>query len=167
MLKALCLPRINFDDEFQFLSLISKWSDLEWLEIESKPSNLREMVEQIGIHCSRFYGIKIRGLIREEDVSGIVDFLPKIKVLDLSGSRIGREEVLAIVDGCRELRRLSLKDCVGFEVDEDVKWRARDIHVFEFEGCRIEDELINFVDQSEVLEQMFMFFDDCIEMWML
>lgn len=135
--------------------------------MESKPSNLREIAKQIGIHCSRFNGIKIRGLIREEDVSGIVDFLPKIEVLDLSGSRIGKEEVLAVVDGCRELKRLSLKHCVGFEVDEEVEWRARGIQVFEFEGCRIEEEFSNFVDQSEVLEQMFMFFDDCFEMWML
>ncbi|XP_020596988.1 F-box/LRR-repeat protein At3g48880-like [Phalaenopsis equestris] len=166
-LKVLGLPRVNFDDEVRFLNLISKWRDLEWLEMDSKPRNLREIAEQIGIHCSRFYGIKICGLIGKEDVSGIVDFIPKIEVLDLSGSRIGKEEVLAILDGCRELKRLSLKDCVGFEADEEVRCRARGIKIFEFEGCRVEDELRASVDQSDALEQMFMYFDDCYEMWML
>ncbi|PKU83855.1 F-box protein SKIP19 [Dendrobium catenatum] len=165
-LKTLCLPRICFDDEVRFFNLLSKWRDLEWLAIESKPFKLREMAEQIGIHCSKFYGMKIRGFIRKEDVTGIVDFLPKIEVLDLSGSQIRKEEVLAIVDGCRGLKRLSLKECVGFEADEEVSRRARGIQVFEFDRCRVEDGLRNSEDQSEVLEQTFMYFDDCFEMWM-
>lgn len=161
------MPKINFDDEVCFLNLINKWGDLKWLEMESKPSNLREMAKQIGIHCNKFSGLKIRGLIEMNDVFGIVNFLPKIENLDLSGSRIGKEEVLAIVDGCRELKALSLKDCVGFEVDEELKKRARGIEVFEFEGCKVKDEFRIYIARSEDLEHMFMYYDDCFEMGML
>lgn len=163
----MCLPRINFDDEVHFVSLINKWSDLEWLEIESKPQNLREMAEQIGIHCKKFYGLKICGLIEMNDVFEIVNFLPKIGILDLSGSQIAKEQVLAIVDGCSELKRLSLKDCVGFKVDAELKKRAQDIEVFEFEGCRVEDDLRNFMCQIEDLEHLLMYYDDCLELGML
>lgn len=163
----MCLPRINFDDGVCFLSLIKNWSDLEWLELESKPSSLGGITKQIGIHCKNFNGLKISGVIEMNDVLEIVTFLPKIGVLDLSGSRIGKEEVLAIVDGCKDLKGLSLKGCVGLEVDGELKERVKGIAAFEFEGCRVEDELRNFTVQSEDWERMFMYYDDCFEMGML
>ncbi|XP_020571922.1 F-box/LRR-repeat protein At3g48880-like [Phalaenopsis equestris] len=165
-LKTLCLPHINFDDEVHFLNMINRWRDLEWLEMESKPSNLGELTKRIGFHCNRFYGLKIRGSIEMNDVSGIVNFLPKIGFLDLSGSKVGKEEVLAIVDGCRELKGLNLKGCVGFEVDSELKKRAEGIEVFEFEGCSVEDEFRNFRIQNEDLEFMFAYYDDCFELGM-
>ncbi|KAH0458496.1 hypothetical protein IEQ34_013811 [Dendrobium chrysotoxum] len=90
------------------------------------------MAEQIGIHCEKFYGLKIRGLIEMNDAFGIVNYLPKIRNLDFPGFHIAKEEVLAIVDGCRELKRLSLKEYVGFKVDAESKKRAQGIAVFEF-----------------------------------
>lgn len=72
-----------------------------------------------------------------------------------------------IVDGCRELKRLTVRDCVGFEVDDDLQNRAAGIDVFEFEGCRGEEEFRNFIDRTEDLEYMLMHYGDCFEMGML
>ncbi|KAK8957093.1 hypothetical protein KSP39_PZI000386 [Platanthera zijinensis] len=166
-LKTLFLPRINFDDEARFLDLIPNWSDLECLEMESKPSNLGEMVKQIGANCGRFRGLKIRGSIDNADAQGIVNFLPKIESLDLSGSRMRREEALAILDGCRELKRFTVRDCVGFEVDDELQRRAAGIELFEFEGCRAEEKFRNFINHTEDLDYMLMHYGDCFELWML
>ncbi|PKA66015.1 F-box/LRR-repeat protein [Apostasia shenzhenica] len=163
-LKALGLPRICMEDEGRFFELLGKWRKLEWLEMESKPSMLANLARQIGHHCEKFQGLKIRGSIGKEDVAAIVESLPKLRFLDLSGSRLAKEEVLAVVDGCRDLKRFSLNDCLGFEADEEVKRRASGIEELELEGCRIGDEAA--ADEDGDLEQMMMYYDDCFLLWM-
>ncbi|XP_020580464.1 F-box/LRR-repeat protein At3g48880-like [Phalaenopsis equestris] len=166
-LRNLILPRVESEDEEQLLKAISKWKELEVLEMESKPSILAEMVKQIGIHCNKFKGLKLRGSIKKEDAAAIVGCLPNLEWLDLSSCRLGRGELLAIVDGCRHLKRLSVRDCTGFEVDEEVKKRASGIELFEHEGSTIEDVCEAEDDGYVSLEQMLMYYDDCYEMWLL
>ncbi|KAH0468727.1 hypothetical protein IEQ34_001959 [Dendrobium chrysotoxum] len=168
-LKNLILPRIESEDEEQLLKAISNWKELEVLEMESKPSVLHEMVKQIGLHCNKFQGLKLRGCIKKEDAAAIIGSLPKLKWLDLSCCRLGREDLLAIIDGCRDLNRLSVRDCIGFEADDELKRRASGIVVFEHEGSMIEDEceLDELEDDRNVsLEQMLMYYDDCYAMWL-
>ncbi|KAK8952703.1 F-box protein SKIP1 [Platanthera guangdongensis] len=169
-LKNLSLSRIKSEDETQFLQSIAKWKDLEVLEMDSKPSILPELVQQIGLNCSKFHGLKLRGSINKEDAAAIVGNLPNLRWLDLSTCRLRREEVIAIVEGCRQLKRLNLRDCVGFEADEEVRRRGSWIKVFEHEGSMIEDECEDFDledDDREVsLEEMLMYYDDCYAMWL-
>ncbi|KAG0477145.1 hypothetical protein HPP92_013986 [Vanilla planifolia] len=168
-LKNLALPLlVSEEEEQQVLQLVEKCKDLEVLEMDSKPSVLPELVKRIGIHCSNFHGLKLRGSITKEDAAAVASFLPKLSFLDLSNCRLGREELLAIVVGCRDLRRLCVKDCVGFDADDEVRRRGTDIEVFEFEGSKVEEECDNGedVDEPVDLEQMFRYFDDCYLMWL-
>ncbi|PKA57013.1 F-box/LRR-repeat protein [Apostasia shenzhenica] len=168
-LKIVSLPRMGVDDEGHVLNLVERWKQLEVLEMESKPSVLPEMVKKIGLHCPNFHGLKLRGLIKKEDVAAIICYLPKLQQLDLSCCRLGREQLVSLVEGCRELKRLMVCDCVGFEADEEVKRKASGMEVFEHGGSRIEDdcEYDESVDEVDALEQMFMYYDDCYVMWLL
>ncbi|KAG0467110.1 hypothetical protein HPP92_018102 [Vanilla planifolia] len=169
-LRVLGLPRIGSDDEGRFVGMLGKWKELERLEMESKPSRLPEMVKEIGLRCSRFQGLKVRGWIKNEDVAAILDFLPNLQSLDLSGCRVEKAQLLRVTDGCQELKLLSVKDCFGLEVDEEVKRGACGIEVFNHEGCRLEDNDSGsaFSLDDDELEQMMLMVDgfDCLEMWM-
>lgn len=163
-LKVLALPRISVDDESQFLNFITNWKDLELLEMESKPAKLTEMLKLIHLHCRNFRGLKLRGSINGDEALWIVDSLPKLTFLDLSGSHLAKEEVLHIIDGCRELKQLKLNDCVGFEADdEEVKRRAAAMDEFEHQGCVITADSLSWDDD---LELKFTYYDYCFEMWM-
>lgn len=168
-LKNLILSRIELEDETQFLQSIAKWKELEVLEMDSKPSNLPAVVKQIGKSCSNFHGLKLRGSIEKEDVAAIVGHLPNLRRLDLSTCRLGREEVIAILEGCRDLESLKVRDCVGFEADEEVRRRGSWIKVFEHEGSMVEDECdfeLEDDDRDVSLEEMLMYYDDCYAMWL-
>lgn len=156
------------EGEEQLLKAISKWRELEVLEMESKPSVLSEMVKQIGVHCNKFQRLKLRGSITKEDVSMIVGSLQNLKWLDLSCCRLGREELLALVDGCKDLKKLAVRECIGFEVDEEIKERASGIELFEHEGSLIEIACESEVEDARniSIEQMLMYFDDCYAMWL-
>ncbi|KAK8954217.1 F-box protein SKIP19 [Platanthera zijinensis] len=169
-LKVLGLPRISVDDESQFLNLITNWKDFELLEMDSKPAKLTEIMKLIDLHCKNFGGLKLRGWISRDEALGIADSLPKLRFLDLSGSHLSKEEILIIVDGCRELKKLKVNDCVGFEgEDEELKKRrATAMDVFEHEGCVIGDDSLhhNHDDSDADLDLQFTYFDYCFETWM-
>ncbi|KAK8968758.1 F-box protein FBW2 [Platanthera guangdongensis] len=169
-MKVLGLPRISVDDESQFLNLIANWKDLELLEMDSKPAKLTEMMKLIDLHCKNLGGLKLRGWISRDEALGIADSLPKLRFLDLSGSHLSKEEILIIVDGCRELKKLKVNDCVGFEgEDEEVKKiRATAMDVFEHEGCVIGDDSLhqNHDESDGDLDLQFTYFDYCFETWM-
>lgn len=173
-LKKLALPEIAKEDEERFSEAISKWEELQVLEMESKPSSFPELAKRIGSHCSGFRGLKLRGSITEEDADSIVGCLPNLRWLDLSLCRFGRGELVVMVEGLKGLERLSVRDCVGFEVDEEVERRARGIEVFEHEGCVVEDdcELEEEVGEEDdddgdfSLQQMMMYYGDCYAMWL-
>lgn len=145
------LPNLLSVDEPQIPQLVGKCRQLEQLDMESKPCCFMEMVTQISLHCARFSGLTMAGSIKKEDVTAIVDYLPRIKRLNLSRSFLPREELLGIINGCRELHRLSVNNCIGFEADEEICRKASGIKVFEHEDCKLFDESVFAMDERDPL----------------
>ncbi|XP_009397514.2 F-box/LRR-repeat protein At3g48880 isoform X2 [Musa acuminata AAA Group] len=149
-LKRLALPE-NFmlEDDLLIPELVGRWRDLEQLEMETKPSSFLEMIAVIGRNCSRFGRLKVRGLIGKEDARAIVDCLPDLNHLELSKSYLTKEELVVIVNGCRKLERLTVKDCLGLQVDDEVVRSASRIKCFEHEGSKLLDDYGYETDESE------------------
>lgn len=149
-LKRLALPE-NFmlEDDLLIPELVGRWRDLEQLEMETKPSSFLEMIAVIGRNCGRFGRLKVRGLIGKEDAKAIVDCLPDLNHLELSKSYLTKEELVVIVNGCRKLERLTVKDCLGLQVDDEVVRSASRIKCFEHEGSKLLDDYGYETDESE------------------
>nr|XP_018680933.1 PREDICTED: F-box/LRR-repeat protein At3g48880-like isoform X3 [Musa acuminata subsp. malaccensis] len=149
-LKRLALPdNFMLEDDLLIPELVGRWRDLEQLEMETKPSSFLEMIAVIGRNCSRFGRLKVRGLIGKEDAKAIVDCLPDLNHLELSKSYLTKEELVVIVNGCRKLERLTVKDCLGLQVDDEVVRSASRIKCFEHEGSKLLDDYGYETDESE------------------
>ncbi|THU51543.1 hypothetical protein C4D60_Mb06t32140 [Musa balbisiana] len=150
-LKKLVLPNLSPADEADIPKIVGKWKDLEQLEMEAKPSSFLEMLSEINLHCKKFSGLKMCGSIKKEDMLAIVNLLPKLKFLCLSKSYLPREQLLGILSGCKELQRLTVSDCMGFEADEEVKKRGLGIKIFEHEGSKLFDDFDYNSDECDPL----------------
>ncbi|KAK8954218.1 hypothetical protein KSP39_PZI002934 [Platanthera zijinensis] len=141
-LTALGLPNLNSDSKARIPELISKWKELKTLAMESKPSKFSQLAYEIAANCKNFKKLVMpTSSINREDASAIVKCLPNIRFLDMSRSFLVKEELLFILEGCRELSRLSAKNCVGFEAsDGEVRSRGRRIKIFEVEGSKMDDD---------------------------
>ncbi|KAG6485701.1 hypothetical protein ZIOFF_054265 [Zingiber officinale] len=137
-LKALALPdNLMLEDDLRIPELVWRWKDLEHLEMETKPSSFLEAVVEIGRNCPRFVGLKVRGLIRREDAKALARCLPELKHLELSKSYLTKDELLVVIDGCRKLETLTIKDCLGFQADDEILKLVSRIERFEHEGSTL------------------------------
>lgn len=116
--------------------LISKWRNLEQLRLE-RPSNLEEILHQISCHCKNFFGLSvIDSEVWENEVSAIVS-LPNIKYLILRGTFIERKSLVMILQGCNKLELLDIRDCIGFEGDDELLNLASHINAFKLGGSTL------------------------------
>ncbi|XP_042404639.1 F-box/LRR-repeat protein At3g48880-like [Zingiber officinale] len=137
-LKALALPdNLMLEDDLRIPELVWRWKDLEHLEMETKPSSFLEAVAEIGRNCPRFVGLKVRGLIRREDAKALARCLPELKHLELSKSYLTKDELLVVIGGCRKLETLIVKDCLGFQADDEILKLVSRIERFEHEGSTL------------------------------
>lgn len=135
------LPRLTREAENHIPKLIKHWNGLEHLEMESKPSSFLELLAQISAHCVKFTGLKMFGHIKKEDSYALVHSLPKLKYLNLSKSDMTENELMIMIEGLKEMKKLIVNECVGFQVDDVVKRWSLGIQTFQHEGCelRIDD----------------------------
>lgn len=137
------------EDDLRIPDLVGSWRDLEQLEMETKPSSFLRVIAEIGRYCTKFSRLKVRGLIDKEDAKAIVDRLPHLKYLELSKSYLTKDELVVIISGCRKLERLIVRDCLGFQADDEVLRLASRITRFEHEGSKLLDDYGYETDESE------------------
>ncbi|KAG6518431.1 hypothetical protein ZIOFF_021906 [Zingiber officinale] len=137
-LKALALPdNLMLEDDLRIPELVWRWKNLEHLEMETKPSSFMEAVAEIGRNCPRFVGLKVRGLIRRKDAKALARCLPELKHLELSKSYLTKNELLVVIGGCRKMETLTVKDCLGFQADDEILKLVSRIERFEHEGSTL------------------------------
>lgn len=149
-LKSLALPdNLMLEDDLRIPELVRRWKDLEHLEMETKPSSFLEAVAEIGRNCPRFVGLKVRGLIGREDAKALAQWLPEMRHLELSKSYLTKGELLVVIGGCRKLVTLTVKDCLGFQADDEILKLVSRIERFEHEGSTLLDDYGYETDESE------------------
>jgi hypothetical protein len=145
-LRRLALPSLSSGDEALLPELIPRWRLLQRLELDTKPSSFPAVAAQLALHCPDFSGLKTSGSIKPEDAAAMTASLPMLRCLCLDASYLPKQELLAILAGCKQLEEFSARNCVGFdEKDEEVIGRAAKIEQFEIGGSRFVEELHNDV----------------------
>ncbi|KAJ6796976.1 F-box/LRR-repeat protein-like [Iris pallida] len=139
-LKVLGLPNMFQEEDKHLPGFIEKWKDLEFLTMGRKPSSFLEIIERISLNCSSFRGLCLSGRIDSEDAFAIAKHLPKLKCLVMSGCSLGKRELLAILDGCRELQAVDVSNCTGFVPDDEIMRIASFVGEFKHEGAKMEEE---------------------------
>ncbi|XP_057464387.1 F-box/LRR-repeat protein At3g48880-like [Actinidia eriantha] len=141
-LRTLVLPRNVLQDfqgpQFQIQNHMSKWTNLQSLELQ-RYFDVQELVTQIGIHCKSFVALAIEGaIIGRDEASAIVNFLPNIKVLHLRNASMEKENLVTILQGCKQLELFDARDGIGFtEGDEEILNHASHIRSFQHEGSKL------------------------------
>uniref|UniRef100_A0ACD5W884 Uncharacterized protein n=1 Tax=Avena sativa TaxID=4498 RepID=A0ACD5W884_AVESA len=142
-LRRLALPPLlSAADEARLPELVPRWPLLQHLELDSKPSSFPAVAAQLGAHCPGFSGLKISGSIKPEDAAAMAISLPRLRSLCLDSSYLPKQELLAILAGCKQLVEFSARNCVGFnDKDEEVIRRGAGIDRFDIGGSRFVDDL--------------------------
>ncbi|KAL3505078.1 hypothetical protein ACH5RR_034919 [Cinchona calisaya] len=110
-------------------NLISKWKNLQVLSV-GNCYMLNEIFAQIRLHCKKFVGvICCYSWIGYEEASAIAS-LPKIKYLSFRKAHCHLNNLLMILESCRELELLELRDCGGFDCDDEIRRLASHIQTF-------------------------------------
>ncbi|GFY81614.1 hypothetical protein Acr_01g0014230 [Actinidia rufa] len=140
-LRYLVLPS-NFGPgrKFNIQNHISKWTNLQFLRLQTC-FQMQEVLAQISIHCKNFVGLaNSRVNIGKAEASAIVNFLPNIKALGLRFTCMKKENLVTILQGCKQLERFDARNCIGFdEGDEEILKLASHIRSFKLKGSMLFD----------------------------
>ncbi|KAM5569544.1 hypothetical protein ABKV19_016850 [Rosa sericea] len=121
-------------------SIIGKWTNLEYLVLGSS-YNLENFLGQISIHCKNLCLLNVANAnIGKDKAMAIVSLLPKLKQLILKNAIIDRGALVTLLQGCNELERLDVSNCIGFdEGDEEIAKLASHIANFSSGGSTLFD----------------------------
>ncbi|THU65790.1 hypothetical protein C4D60_Mb05t07360 [Musa balbisiana] len=155
-LRILSLPDLTLADEAHIPEMVGKWKDLERLEMGTKPSTFSTMVSEISRNCDNFTALRVSGSIEKEDAWAVVNSLPELKHLELCKSYLTKAELMVIMNGCRKLERLSVRNCLGFEADEEVLRTGSGIKAFEHEGSKLLDDSGYETDEPDYHHEYFL-----------
>jgi hypothetical protein len=143
-LRRLALPHLTVGDEARLPDLVPRWPLLEHLELETKPSSssFPALAAQVALHCPAFASLKTSGAFKREDAAALARSLPRLRSLCVDRSYLPKEQLLAILAACRDLREFSARSCVGFDdEDEEVLRHGARILRFDVGGSKLVDEL--------------------------
>ncbi|KAM7488838.1 hypothetical protein LguiB_026322 [Lonicera macranthoides] len=136
-LKFLSAPKvISSDQSPTFPSIISKWKNLEKLELCGQ-KYLKEIIVQVSLHCKNFVGLSVTYCkISVDEAQALVTLLPNIKHLVLHGSELKRSDLVTILKGCRKLVHFDVSNCFGFKSnDAEILERSSQITTFICKSC--------------------------------
>lgn len=109
-----------------------------------KPTVFLELIEEIRANCPKFTGLHLCGLFDGKDAKAIATSLPKLRSLIMSGSFVRRDDLVMILDGCKELQEVDISRCRGFDADDEILMKASSgIKKFVCEGSKVEDNYVN------------------------
>ncbi|KAA8548423.1 hypothetical protein F0562_000107 [Nyssa sinensis] len=140
-LKHLALPSSLIPRQyFTIPNLVCKMKNLEMLTLEDS-SNLQETLTPVSLHCKNLVGLDFTpGFalvhILEDEASAIVTLLPNIKHLGLRHTFLQRKFLVMILQGCKELVHLDVRNSIGFNVDDEILKLTSHIRTFMYEGSR-------------------------------
>ncbi|XP_077215584.1 F-box/LRR-repeat protein At3g48880-like [Tasmannia lanceolata] len=149
-LKCLGLPWFNYGLRCKFNpELLGRWKHLEILLLEDIPDSITEMLQVISSHCKNFVGLQLRGYVDYNLASAFATYLPKIKYLNLSFSFLSKENLMVILEGCKDLELLYLRNCVGFDLDEVILKKASHIRDFNCKGFNVDVGILKRASQLQ------------------
>lgn len=118
-------------------SFKGKLKNLEFISIDDNYS-IVELIENVCIHLTSLTGFRIGGgEIYGYEASKIVSLLPKLKYLTINHATLEKKNLVLILQGCRELECLDVRNCIGFdEDDEEILKLSSAIKSFHCDGSK-------------------------------
>ncbi|KAL5718929.1 hypothetical protein ACHQM5_011780 [Ranunculus cassubicifolius] len=122
-------------------TVVRNWKNLQHLIIDTS-FYFKRIINEVATHCKNLETLQVSCTVKVEislkEVSVITSSLPRIKVLILGkGTEIPRECLLTLLSGCKELIRVDVRECFGFDADdEEILKMASHIKVFMAEGSK-------------------------------
>ena len=112
---------------------------------------MEEILAQISLHCNNFIMLFApRIYVGKDEATAIVTSLPNLKYLVLKGSTIEWENLVMVLQGCKKLLRLDVRECIGFEEnDAEILALASHIPTFMCKGSILydyDDEPLTYKD---------------------
>ncbi|KAK8919375.1 hypothetical protein KSP39_PZI021252 [Platanthera zijinensis] len=154
-LKVLALPTLLWNDDKQLPELISRWREMETLEMTWKPISFLQILEQIRLFCPNFCELNLCGFFNGRDAEAVIRCLPRLKTLLMSASFLRRDELLVILEGCKELAELDVSRCRGLDVDDGILKRAAKMIRFSCEGCKPDDNYgVNYYNYDDLFMEL-------------
>ncbi|PRQ58793.1 putative F-box domain, leucine-rich repeat domain, L domain-containing protein [Rosa chinensis] len=113
--------------------------NVKFLKLPTGSYALEVVLEHVKEKCKSFCGLNVCDAdIGKKAASAIVKFVPKIKYLWLRRARIGRQGLVTLLQGCKDLELLDVRECSGFdEGDEEIAELAASIPKFMCEGSSV------------------------------
>lgn len=132
-----------------FPGLLVKWKNLEFLTIVYC-SYILEILDLIHIHLPKFIGLCIKDTeIDDVLASAIVSLFPNINYLIINRAKFQKEYLLLILQGCKELECLDVRNCTGFsEDDEEILKLSSGIKNFRCDGSKAQKDCIDILEIS-------------------
>ncbi|KAK1378111.1 F-box domain-containing protein [Heracleum sosnowskyi] len=126
-------------------SFKGRWKNLEFISIDDSGDSIVELIELVCIHSTSFTGLRIGGGdIYDYAAYKIVSLLPKLKYLAINHAILEKKNLLLILQGCRELVFLDVRNCIGFqEDDEEILKLSSVIKSFRCDGSKAQDPTCN------------------------
>lgn len=146
-LKMLVLSsRVSVEHRDIIPSLIMKFKNLEGLML-GNAYFVKDILELIPIHLPKFALLDLRNcFVGGEAAAAIVSHVPKLKVLIMDQATLDREDLLLIMQSCKQLERLHVRNCMGFaEDDEQILRLSSGIKDFQCSGSKGMDEHFQLV----------------------
>ena len=146
----------NMSIEAIIPQFISKWKSLEMMRLGK--FHMKEVLPEIGLHCNNFIWLSApETYIGKDEASAIVTSLPQLKYLDLHGASFEKETLVMILQGCKQLVHLDIRDCWGFHgVDAEILKLASHIPTFMWEGSiRIPEIESSYVHDLKLDHELF------------
>ncbi|KAJ6798707.1 F-box/LRR-repeat protein-like [Iris pallida] len=133
-LRILVLPDLRHECDFSMLA--GKWNDLERLYIGEISLPFEEALLLISQHFKNLSGLQFDGSIGEDNsVLSSLSLLPNLKYLCLSGVHgLSIEGLHLILDGCKKLEELYIRNATDFQVDEAIIGKSSGIRTFVFDN---------------------------------
>ncbi|KAH7858105.1 hypothetical protein Vadar_020044 [Vaccinium darrowii] len=128
---GVCCRRLDCDLILKIPNLISKWKNLEHLGLDKLGFRI-PIIAQISIHCKNFHSLTVkRDVIGKDEASAIVTLLPNIRYLDLGYAFITKENLIKVLQGCKE--QVHFVSCwFPLEVDDDILQLGSRISTFKY-----------------------------------
>ncbi|KAJ9676420.1 hypothetical protein PVL29_025105 [Vitis rotundifolia] len=120
--------------------LISRWKNLQSLVLGSS-HGMEEILAPIRLFCRNFTRLSApKTNVGNKEASAIVTSLPNLRYLVLNGAAIERESLVMILQGCKRLIEIDMRDCDGFDEDDaEILKLASHIPSFMCEGSYLYD----------------------------
>ncbi|KAM5560697.1 hypothetical protein ABKV19_021722 [Rosa sericea] len=116
----------DFEETLSSLDSVSRISN----------KNLHEILVQVGIHCKRLRALHIFDVcVGQAEAEAIVTGVPNLVFLTLGSSRIERNTLVTLLQGCKKLCCFNVWNCEGFVVDAE-EMQELGSHIREFRWTR-------------------------------